>query len=345
MNNNIKICVYYFFNETDNKEKKNKMRYKITTLDLFTNNELTNINKIQKCQNYKSMFYICEKSDPLKIAKYEEEFNYLDSGRAIGNDNTILLKYEDLELLSLKNYLKALSSSKKYIYSVIFFYKYLLLSIHKLYENHIVHNNICFDNIVIDKLMDIPLITSFTFSINLSSPDIDSYLRHIFITYDPSYYQWPTEFHILSYLYTNKLESLSLLNIESIINDIIINHDLLNTFGDSIVSLDRDESIKYFSKYVNKSYNFILNDIIQFSHTWDNYALSIMFLKITIYLHRCLNKQNKFIIQFMKLLVGNISLNPKKRSSLLISTNKFEKILDSLEFSDYLSLTQNLVFT
>jgi hypothetical protein len=341
----MKSCVFYFFNETDYKEKKNKIRYKIATLDLFIKNELTNIKKIQKCQNFKSMFYICEKSDPLKIAKYEEEFKYLESGREIGHDNTILLKYEDLELLSLKSYLKALSSSKKYIYSVIFFYKYLLVSLHKLYENHVVHNNICFDNIVIDKLNDIPLITSFTFSINLLSPDLESYLRHIFIIYDPSYYQLPTEFHILSYLYTNKLESLSYINIESIINDIIINHDLLNTFGDSIVSLNREESIKYFSKYVNKSYNFILNDIIQFSHTWDNYALSIMFLKMLIYLHRCLNKQNKFIILFMKLLVGNISLNPEKRVSIIDTTNKFEKILDSLEFTDYSNLTQNLVFT
>ena len=47
----------------------------------------------------------------------------------------------------------------------------------------------------------------------------------------------------------------------------------------------------------------------------------------------------------MKLLVGNISLNPEKRVSIVESTNKFEMILDSLEFIDYSNLTQNLVFT
>ena len=345
MTKNMKNCVYYFFNESDCKGKKNKFRYKIATLDLFIKNELTNIKKIQKFPNYQSMFYICEKSDQLKIAKYEEDFNYLISGREIAQDNTILLKYVDLELIPLKNYLNALSSSKKYLYSVIFFYKYLLHSLHGLSEHHIIHNNICFDNIVIDKLYENPLITSFTFSIDITSSNLDFYLRQIFITYDPSFYQWPTEFHILSYLYTNKLQSLSLFNIESIINDIINNHNLLNTFGNSFVSLYREEAKNYFSKYLNKDYNFILTDILQFSHTWDNYALSIMFLKILIYLHRCFNKQNKFIILFMKLLVENISLNPEKRLSFIETTNKFEIILDNMQPSDYLFIIQNLIFT
>jgi hypothetical protein len=341
MNKNLKSCVYYFFNETDYKEKKNKNRHKIATLDWFIKNELTNILKIKNCVNYKSMFYIWEKNDPLRIAKYTDSFDYIE----YGIDNTILLKYEDLEFISLKNYLKALNSSKKYIYSVIYFYKNLLVSLQMLLEKQIVHTNICFDNILINKSMENPLITSFTFSINLSSTDVDSQLRQIFISYDPSYYQWPPEFHLLSYLYINKLESLSLINIESIINDIISNHELLNIFGDSIVSIYREESIKYFSKYVNKNYKFIYNDIFQFSHTWDNYTLSIMFLKILIFLHRSLNKQNKFIILFMKLLVDNINLNPEKRVSIVATTNKFEKILDSLDITDYLNLTQNLVFS
>ena len=46
--NNIKSCVYYFFNESDNKEKQKKIIYKIVKLDLFVKNELTNIKKIQQ---------------------------------------------------------------------------------------------------------------------------------------------------------------------------------------------------------------------------------------------------------------------------------------------------------
>jgi hypothetical protein len=138
---------------------------------------------------------------------------------------------------------------------------------------------------------------------------------------------------------------LSLLNIETIINDLINHQDLLHTFGESLVSSYRQEAIQFFSKYVNKNIEFIQTDILQYFNTWDNYALSLMFLKIVIYLHRCLNNQNKFIILFMKLLVGNISLNPKKRLSIGECTNKFEHILDSLSPSDYINIIQNLVLS
>ena len=77
------------------------------------------------------------------------------------------------------------------------------------------------------------------------------------------------------------------------------------------------------------------SDILQFSNTWDNYALSIMFLRILIGIHRTIDKKNKFIILFMKLLVSNIHLNPLKRLSIDSTTKQFNNLLDSLEPNDY----------
>ena len=72
-----------------------------------------------------------------------------------------------------------------------------------------------------------------------------------------------------------------------------------------------------------------------YSSTWDNYALSILFLRILIGIHKTIEIQNKFIIYFMKLLVTNIHLNPLKRLSIVTTTNKFEAILESIEPKDY----------
>jgi len=78
--------------------------------------------------------------------------------------------------------------------------------------------------------------------------------------------------------------------------------------------------------------------MLQYYNTWDNYALSILFLRILIGIHRSIQITNKFIILFMKLLVSNIHLNPIKRLSISSTTNKFETILDSLEPKDYKEL-------
>jgi hypothetical protein len=284
---------------------------------------------------------VCEDSSELKIMELEEEMQNLTLGYEIKKDNTVLLKFADRELIVFKNYLKALSSSKIYILTIINSYKHILKSIEILIANNIVHNHINFDSVLVDK-DDNHLLANFSFSIDISKPDIEQYMTHFIVAYDPSYLEWPLEFHILSYLLTNKLTSLSNYNIHNIICEFIDNHNILKTFGETIVNSYKEEALNYFNKYVNQPYNYILNDMLQYYNTWDNYALSILFLRILIGIHKSLNVNNKFIILFMKLLVSNIHLNPLKRCSVGSTTTQFNNLLDSLEPKDYKEVIDGL---
>ena len=341
-------CVFYFLSEKKVELKKEKI-HKIVSTDFLIENELTNHKKLLKMTNRKTHFYLCENSSELKITEINETDTMLNvKGKNTKKDNTVLLEFEDRKLVYLKPYLKGvynnetpLSSFKKYILTIIDFYKHLLYSITLLTNVNIFHNQINFDSIVVDSF-DYPLLSNFSFSIDYSRTDIHNYIKHFIIHYDPTYIEWPIELHILSYLLTNKLDSLSSYNIEHIINEVTNNHHILNTFGDSVVSSYKVESIHYFKKYVNQSYEFILSDILQYSSTWDNYALSILFLRILIGIHRSIGIKNKFIILFMKLLVCNIHLNPLKRISIDTTLNKFNNLLDTLEPKDYMEIINRL---
>jgi hypothetical protein len=86
-----------------------------------------------------------------------------------------------------------------------------------------------------------------------------------------------------------------------------------------------------------------LLEALKYAFTWDNYALSIVYLEILIGLHRTIaakneNTSNKFIISFMKLLVNNISLDPSKRSLPNLSLNAFEDMVPNILVSDYQEL-------
>jgi hypothetical protein len=140
------------------------------------------------------------------------------------------------------------------------------------------------------------------------------------------------------------LNSLSNYNIEFIINDVSNNNTILNTFGTSFVSSYKLEALQYFKKYVNQSYEYILTDILQYANNWDNYALSILFLRILIGIHRTIGIKNKFIILFMKLLVCNIHLNPLKRETVDMTIKRFDNLLDSLEPKDYKDVINGLTF-
>ena len=344
MKNHIKLngCVYYFFNEYENTKKKGKI-HKIVKLNFWIENELTNQKTIVKINNWTKYYYMCQTISALQITEIDDETTNIRTIQA-KDDDTLLLEFDDRKLIYLKNYLKALSSPTKYILSLIEFYKHLLHSISFLLDNHIIHNHITFDTIVVDN-NDYPLLSNFSFSINYLRSDINKYITHFILAYDPTYIEWPIELHLLSYLLTNKLQSLSLNNIESIIHDVINNNNILKTFGDNIVSSYKTEAINYFRKYVNQSYDYILTDVLRYCKTWDNYALSILFLRILIGIHRAVEIQNKFIIYFMKLLVCNIHLNPLKRLPVDLTLNNFDTILDGLQPKDYKDIINNLMST
>jgi len=337
----LESCVYFHLKDYKKpKLRKKKIINKIVSLDFFIKNELTNMKKIEQIKDYKKYYYICENSSELLLTELDENVNYLKSNKNTILDNSILFKYEDTELIYLKNYLKAsLSRPKIYILNLINSFQQLLKSICLLNDNQLVHNFINFETVVINNI-DNTLLTNFAFSLDVS---LETEFKQFFIEYDPSYIEWPPELHILSFLQTNKMNSLSSYNIENIINNLVDNHHILKTFDNKINTTYKFEAIDYFKKYVNCSYDDILKDILQFYKTWDNYALSIMYLRLLIDLHRKIQKKNKFIILFMKLLVCNINLNPISRFNVSTTLNKFDQILESLECKDYKEVIDNLM--
>jgi hypothetical protein len=235
-------CVHYFLMEKRKPIVKKNAIHKIRRIDFFLTNELTNVKKIKTINCYNNYYYVYETSSELKIAELDEDedINSDSYGREIKSDETVLFKFADRELIYLKTYLKALSSSTKYIFTIIDFYKRLLNSVNLLVEKQIIHNHINFETVVVDKRNEMPLLSDLSFSIDLSHKDIEQYITHFFIEYDPSYLEWPLEFHILSYIITNKLTSsqnaLSNYNIETIVCNVIESNNILKTFGDSVVS-------------------------------------------------------------------------------------------------------------
>jgi hypothetical protein len=330
--------------------KKQKLVHHIVSLHFFSLNEIE-ISKIIKQMHtdfhYSRRYYIFEIVQPIKIAELESALETLQPitiKRDIKNDDNLLLSFENRKLIYFDLNLKALRSSKKYIFQLIEFYRYLLRSIDLLVTAGIVHNNINFNTILVDSF-DTPILTNFMHSINLHkfdtlSDSMASYMTHFLSREIKDQLQWPIEFCILKYQLTNKLESLSLYNIESIIRKYVDDHTILNTFGSDVVQNYLADGILYFNKYTNKRYQENIVDILKYSHTWDNYALSIVYLRILIGLHRVINVNNKFVILFMKLLVSNISLDPSKRPSL--QNKRFEKMLNNIDLSDFQMLVSML---
>ena len=305
--------------------------------DFFITNEIRIADKIRDINS--GQFYIFDTVEQLKIAETSDlnsNTNILKSTSA-----KLLLTFDKCELMYLDLHLKALSSSKKYIKQLIEFYQTLLKTINLLVSNDLIHNNINFNTIVINLAFDNPVLTNFTHSIDLHNKTSlkEDYWSQYFLFLKTDLFS-PVEFYLLQYQLTNKLDNLSFYNVETVVKQFIKDHRILNSFSTTILLND---GLKFFTRYANKSFNKNLEEALKYAFTWDNYALSIVYLEILIGLHRTIaakneNTSNKFIISFMKLLVNNISLDPSKRSLPNLSLNAFEDMVPNILVSDYQEL-------
>ena len=125
---------------------------------------------------------------------------------------------------------------------------------------------------------------------------------------------------MLQHQLTNN-QVLSVYNIETIIKQFVKDHRQDIT----------DINVSYFAKYANKTFASNMDEALKYWKTWDNYALSMVYIDI---LKNTFNKtDNKFISYFMKLLVDNICLDPSKRC--LPNISLFEDMLQRLDLKDF----------
>lgn len=332
--------VYFFYdfssihleNEMENENKTTvELENHLIKSNIFSLNEMKNASKFRNLNtNTNFRYYIFDSYERLKIAEIGSV--NLDPAIVKSSVNQFLLTFEKRELIYLDSYLKALSSSKIYIYELIEVYRYLLKSIDLLVCNKLIHNCINFNTIVIDSVGDRPILTNFMYSIDLSNKLMDWWSQYFLLKKMDIF--CPVEFYLLQYQLTNKLSSLSLFNIETVLKKFIKDHTVLNAFSKENEKM-LDDGLKYFARYTNKTFIANVQDMLEHYWSLDNYALSICYLEILIGLHRSLNVNNKFIIYFMKLLVSCISLDPSKRLSPEHSLKSFDTMLKQIEISDF----------
>jgi len=346
----------FFFNDTTNKptydystdnKSKGKTRSRIVNKDFFTENEVHNVTKLTNTlTNYTECCIVYDSVHRVGsniIYKGDSDDDSDDSDYDIPLDAAVFRQTEQLlfklpsrHIILFNNYLKPFKPVlRKYIYSLVLGWQRLqdiLLKLHngpQLVVNHV-------GSLVVDVDSEQVYLTNFSFAIDIGITRMDLLVdkfKHLFAVYSPEFTEWPLEFHFLAYLTSFKLTSLSSYNIQHIISEYAEHNQVLKSFGPAIVEKYVSNAKHYFEKYVNKTFAEIVEDCTQFWDTWDMYMFGVYWLRMLIELHKELplnKKKNKFIIEFMKLLVQQIEFDPTKRVR-----GKIERVFDKCSLNDY----------
>jgi serine/threonine protein kinase len=191
-------------------------------------------------------------------------------------------------------------------------YLHLLEGIHILKKNNIIHYDLKENNIMYDETQDYPIIIDFGLSFETSNLRKYKELVEAFYVYAPDYKPWCFEINIICYIIHNVEEndldnniSISLLN--NVIDDLFDKNKMFSHFTPfrvsnaenvSPLSLEtppdvgvsnekwRKENNENYRKslkdfinlYSDLSYKELIDELLSFSYSWDNYSLAVIFL-------------------------------------------------------------------
>jgi serine/threonine protein kinase len=163
---------------------------------------------------------------------------------------------------------------------------HLLDAIEKLQSKNIIHMDLKCNNIMWDNIQNIPIIIDFGLSriMDLENPPMN---KDFFITYE-NYEYWCIDIYIISQIVHDP--SLSL---QDDVNQFTLKQ-MYNTFlnnahakllGKRELRTMEIEYTNYFSRYIQKTWGQLVHQLLKSYKSWDNYALSIIYLYI---ITRCL---------------------------------------------------------
>ena len=309
-------CVFNPSLKCDGSSDSEKFVSKIQRYDNSAKNEIAIGKILSSIVEYKSHFAPIISHCNVDIGQIKDkDKNKCMLFKKRKTQNYVMMKLDYVEGMEFLQYMIKNANSVQIINNIINSFNVLLRSISLLVNKKIVHYDLKGSNILYSTKKNIPLIIDFGLSIDMSSINNKS-LKEVFYTYAPQYYVWPLEVHYLGLLFNvdkePSEEALSNLAKEYVKNNKGINKN----FSPNFLKKYEKSCLEQLKVYSQMRFEERVKFIMNYWNTWDNYALSITYLRFLRYLAIQGFYENSFIKFMGKLLLQNIHPNPNKRLSL-----------------------------
>lgn len=336
-------CVYYPSISCKGKQNISKKEVtKIQKNDESATNEQHISDIVRKIKHYKNHFVPITKSCGINVSKLSSNLKTnCDIFQKKGN-TYILMYMPYINGSTLNEHLRKSGKSKDVMNNLLTSYEYLLSSIQLLIDNNIVHYDLKGNNIMYHLDKNIPLIIDFGMSIDLE--DIHKYIEFYFFTYAPSYYYWCPEIHFINYIiHSKKYTPLTKQDINKVSLEILkqndpITNNMSQEFNDKYYTYMKE----YYYRFAGMDGKDVIRELLNSTHTWDNYSLSIIYLKLLTSIYPDGYDENDFISRFSQILLFNLHPDPNKRYSISKTREKLKAILLNTNMKTFIDVLDSL---
>ena len=301
--------------------KNKKFVSKIQKDDFSATNEILigeDILKASKTQEERDSFAPVITHCPINISKIKTEG--IDACNIITKKesaNYIMVKVKYVSGGVLDTFITSNKSDPLILSLFVSNYIRLLRSIRFLIQNKIIHFDLKGQNIIYNKEKEIPVLIDFGLSIPLERLKKTGEYYHYFYVYAPEYYVWPIEVHFFNFL-ENVSPNPTAEDIRSLTDRYVDNNAALHTLSPQFRSEYKKICIQFLNSFRSMSVLEIKEKILSYWDTWDNYSLSILYLKFLYILFGSsgMMDNNAYIMKLAQILLVNIHPNPERRMSI-----------------------------
>lgn len=351
-------CVYYPGIKCDGKmDPRTNVVTKLQKRDFNAYNEIKIGEMIKKIQHYKLFFLPVIGNCPVNLRSLDKSI--ISKCDVIADSDELKYTLMTIPYISNSSFFSILignSNDKKHMnkgdkknnlekkhmfLSLTETFKYLLGGIEKLVDNKIVHFDLKAGNILYNTITTDPQIIDFGISIPIDELN-DSNIKDYFYADGSDYYVWPLEVQVINFIVNETKGRLTEKDAEKIAKEYTESNKGLQVFSKEFIDLYRKSCVNEIKKYVGEERKKVIYKLIEFYKTWDNYSLSILYLKTFEYIFSKGFERNSLIILFSQILATNINPDPSKRLSINETREKFNEIFYVDEnVKDYIELVEN----
>lgn len=304
-------------------------------------NEANISKKIRNIGDYQLFFVPIQTTCSVKLSSIGKK--QLEECRVAQDTDIdyVMMRMGYIESVPFFAYITNESDKKQFIFSnMMSSFMHLLNGILKLTQINVVQFDLKSTNILYNVQNNLPLIIDFGISLDMSNFK-PTEIKNYFYTYVPSYYVWSFDVHILCLVankYVGTTSNITEADIIALSEGYVGFNKALEIFSEEFREKFKQKCLKYGKQFVGKSNDYIISRLTkeEVYKTWDNYALSILYLRFVSYLFARGFSKSKFLVEFTQVLLVNISPNPEERKTILETMTAINSFFNSTISADEL---------
>jgi len=306
--------------------KSSKEVTKVQADDQAARNEVSISQIVRTIPGYARYFGVVKSACPIQSSKITPLVTET-CGVIKDVANLLLLTFDYVPNVSMHKVAMASLSRREDVYVLLHSYALLLESLVRLASVNILHMDLKAENVLYDAVYHLPVIIDFGIATNMQKLTPAKW-KVTFYVFAPEYYIWPPEINLIAYL-LHVNDSPTEQEISLMADAIMKNNKALDRLPTVFREKWATSFVAFCLPFLGRPSEEVIHELTSFWKTWDNYSLSVMYVKFFSDWDAAHTATHDFSMALLEPLLFSLHADPRMRYDAGTSLAKYQEAFRS----------------